>query len=452
MKKRLIFGMMVALTAIAPIAASCNFGSNQTGTYAKTDIANIKPEVTKKDAEVKAAIEAGNTKKMDIALLTAGGRVNDLSFNQSVWEAISQHSLQTDNTTSQYIEPQDDSAVPKQYDVLVAGNKNVWILTGFQHSYLFAQWLSIESNLNAVANKDVVIIGVDWVLSGLTDAQQQKLKGKIITLNYKTEEAGWIAGYASGDYLAKKFPDDRNKRGIATFGGHSGKGVTDFITGFLSGIEKFNSEAGNVNKKAKITSTPIVTDTNFSTADTAKVETVKSITRTGNPAIILPVAGPFTTIVAQEIASSGKSQSIIGVDTDQSKAFPSQQSVFFTSIEKRIGTTIYRVLTDLFTKKANSDIISDFNTNPKIQNIRLGYWDEFVSLSNSTKAGDDKSLADGAIAEAIKKFKEIVPESKKAEATSLLGIKEMVDVNTNGKTVKAYNEEILNGIIAEINK
>ncbi|AXE60901.1 ABC transporter xylose-binding lipoprotein [[Mycoplasma] phocae] len=455
--RKLILGMVISVMAIAPIAASCGFGGTDTsGSYAKTDAANIRELVKTKDAEVQAAIEANTTKKLDIVLLTAGGKVNDLSFNQSVWEAISQHSVQTKNNTSSYIEPADDAAVTKSYDELISGQKNVWVLTGFQHSYLFKNWLLNANgrNLDALANSNAVVVGVDWILDKLTPEQQEKLKGKIITLNYKTEESGWIAGYAAADFLAKKYPDasDRAKRGIATFGGHPGKGVTDFITGFLGGIKHFNSEQGNNGKKALITSKPIVTDTNFSTQDTSKVTLVQNITTNGNPAIILPVAGPFTNTVEQSITSRNTDQSIIGVDTDQSMTFSEdKRKLFFTSIEKRIGATIYRVLTDLFIQKANSDIISNFNTTKKIEGVKLGYWDGFVSLSPTTKEGNDKEFATTSLQEAKNKFESIVPKAQKDNASALLGIKEMVDVAPEGKTVKEVNEGVLNALIAEIN-
>ncbi|AXE60896.1 BMP family ABC transporter substrate-binding protein [[Mycoplasma] phocae] len=426
-----------------------------TKTYAKTDIAKIRPIAQKKDAEIKQAIESGNTKKLDIVLLIAGEKLIDLSFNQSVWEAISQHSIQTKNITSSYLEPFDDAAVTKSYDELISGPKNVWVLTGFKHSYLFKKWLLNGNgrNLDALANSNAVVVGVDWILDGLTPEQQEKLKGKIITLNYKIEEAAWIAGYAAADFLAKKYPNaaDREKRGIATFGGHPRKEVTNFITGFLGGIKNFNNEPNNKDKKALITSNPIVIDTNFNTENPAKINIVQNITKNGNPAIILPVAGPFITVVAKEIISSKTAQSIIGVDNDQSKNFPRQESLFFTSIEKRIGATIYRVLTDLFTKKQDSDIISDFNKTKKIENVRLGYWDEFVSLSDSTKTDNDKTLAGQSIVNAIEMFKKIVSQENKANAVKLLGIKEMVEVAPEGKTVKEVNGEILNALIKEIN-
>ncbi|MDJ1645666.1 BMP family ABC transporter substrate-binding protein [Mycoplasma phocimorsus] len=460
--KLLLFGLSVASIAIAPITVSCSFGSSA-DTYAKSDVANITSLVKEKDAEIKAAIQSGSTKHMDIVLLTAGGKVNDLSFNQSVWEAVSQFSTQTDNETSSYNTPVNDADVKKQYDNLISESKNIWVLTGFQHSYLFKEWLigtknnPNESNLDALAKSNIVVIGVDWILDGLTKEQQEKLKGKIITLNYKTEESGWIAGYAAADYLGKKFPgmapEQRAKRGIASFGGHPGKGVTDFITGFFGGIKEFNQEEENADKKALITSDPITTDVNFDIQDQSKIKVVQDITTIKKPAIILPVAGSFTNTVVQTIVTSNSDQSIIGVDTDQSKAFVGKESsLFITSIEKRIGATIYRVLVDLFTKKEKSDIISDFNKMPKIENVKLGYWDGFVSLSKSTKPGEEQDIINASLEKAINKFKQFVPQEKKAEASKLLKIVEMVDIAPAGQTVKQVNEAALNALIAEINK
>lgn len=458
-KSKLLFTLSIASLAVVPFAVSCSFDSKN-DLYAKTDVAGIASLFKEKEQEVQAAINTNHTKQMNVVLMTAGGKVDDLSFNQSVWEAVSQFSEQTKNEMSSYVTPLNDSAVSKQYDNLIISDKNVWILTGFQHGYLFRDWLTgggkNDENLNTFAKSDIVVVGIDWVLEGLTKEQQEKIEGKIINLNYKTEEAGWMAGYAAANYLGAKFPgmsqEQRAKRGIAAFGGGPGKGVTDFITGFLSGIKKFNSEAENADKKALITSTPISLDSGFDTQDASKIELVKNITITNNPAIILPVAGPFTSSVVQAVKASGANQSIIGVDTDQSKSFVDDKNIFFTSIEKRLGATVYRVLVDLFIKKESSDIIGDFNKMPKNRNVKLGFWDGFTSLSKTSKEGEEQKMAQDSIDKAINKFKEIVPKEKKEQAIKLLNITEMSDTPKDGKTFKEYNETVLNKLITEINK
>ncbi|WP_025755188.1 BMP family ABC transporter substrate-binding protein [Mycoplasmopsis cricetuli] len=441
MKKKILFLLGgVATLAPATVAMSCGQNTRGQNIYANTDVANIKDVVQAKQAEVEKAITENKIAKLDIVLVTASGRVDDKSFNQSLWEAISQHSKQVKNNDNNYINA-DATKLGETYTNLVNSNKNVWVLTGFQHGTEFEKWYKIEQNKKAFDDKNIIIIGVDW------DLQDDNVKpGSLISLLYKTEEAGWMAGWASAKYLSETVEKDEDRK-VNTFGGGAGVGVTDFIAGYLQGIKKYNE---NSSKITKISTNTISLNTGFISNENTK-NTISSIIAT-NPKIILPVAGSLTAETGQLAYNSENKPYIIGVDTNQAGLFGEDvEKLFFTSIEKKIGNTLYRTLTDLFVQKgSNSDIIPNFVLGSKNEHAKLGFNVDAVGLSPSTIAKTtnndtrDTSKAQPAIDAAIAKFKEITQNQSDIRKT--LNIPELKNGDDKGNITK------INNLVKEINE
>ncbi|MBN3534848.1 BMP family ABC transporter substrate-binding protein [Mycoplasma procyoni] len=454
--KKLLLGLGTSFTGLASVVAmaSCNSNSNSassstdnTKNYAKNDYAGIADLVASKATEVKAAIDANKTKELKIVLMTAGGKVNDKSFNESLWEAVSKHSTQTNNKVSRYVEPS-ESNLSDSYDALIKTDANVWVLTGFQHGDAFTKWYKNPLKKQSFDAKHPIVIAIDW------ESNDDLLpKGQFISLNYRTEDAGWIAGYAAADYLAQTVADD-SKRNTVVFGGHNGAGVTGFIAGYLGGIYKYNEENEKV---TKLTGDKIVLNTGFDPSQTKNKTLVDTLVSEKEPKIVLPVAGTFTNVALEDVKKANKGQLIIGVDTDQSKPFATDASKFITSIEKRLGATLYRVLTDLFIKKGDkSDIISTFTEGASGKNahVYLGYYDGFVGVSKSSLAGDNKDKAQAALDRAVAKFKELLPQADKdnrEKMESALAIPFMtVDGSAKGEG-KKDNQGLLDELAGKIN-
>ncbi|MGZ9428766.1 BMP family ABC transporter substrate-binding protein [Mycoplasma sp. 1012] len=430
LSKKLLLGLGGTLTGFATLATVVSCGDKNN--YYTTDYSGIKKLVEQKAPEIKKAIADKNAKELKITLLTAGGNVNDKSFNQSAWEAISQLSFQTESKANKYVLG-DSSNLEKSYNSLLTTDSNVWVLTGFQQSGAFSNWYKV--NKDKFNQKGIIVIAIDW------DLQDSELpSGRFISLNYNTDEAGWIAGYATADYFSTKETDDA-KRKVAAFGGGLGAGVTDFIAGYLTGIKYYNA---NNPKVTKLTADTLTLDTGFK-ADSTSTPKVNTVVTTGTPKVVLPVAGSLTSTTIDQIQKSNKGQFVIGVDTDQSLTFEASKTLFFTSIEKRIGNTLFRVLADLFTKKgASSDIISTFAEGTKNAHVKLGYWDDFVGLAKSQIS--DKAAADASLDKAAAKFKELVKKEHKATAKTLLSIPVMDPAGA------ATNQTELDKLAAEINK
>ncbi|WP_337897757.1 BMP family ABC transporter substrate-binding protein [Mesomycoplasma ovipneumoniae] len=420
--KFLKLGLVMPISVIGVIASCGNGHSNDEGTkktpespstpgsgqtQSITDVSKISELVSSRKDEISAA-KADPSKHfaMNIAIVTADGVVTDKSFNQSSWEAIQQIAA----ITGSEITPIDSSTndLPQKYNSLINTNKNIWVLSGFQHNDALKAWLALPENKESFINKKVIVIGID--LPGLDDVIPQ---GQYIRLNYKSEEAAYIAGYANAAFLAAKYPNNAARRSAIAVGGVIFAPVTDFIAGYLAGIKAYNAE--NPTKKTKITADKITLNTNFAVNATSKT-TLENLAANGSPSTLLAVAGPLTEIFA-DIAAGDHDRFLIGVDTDQSLVYTRSQRRFFTSILKNLGYSLFSVLADLYTKKSSSKYLGGFVQSQKNAFVKLGYKDKFVDIADSTLPDSDKTLANKAIEDAKKHFEEKTANSTDVRKT-----------------------------------
>lgn len=407
--------------------------TTDTQTKTITDVSKISGLVTSRKSEITAAKSDENKHfPMNMAVVTADGTVNDNSFNQSSWEAVQQLAALTGGE----ITPVDSSTseLEGQYSSLVNTNKNIWVLSGFQHGDELTKWLQIPENKQSFIDKKIIVIGIDW-----NDNKKVIPEGHYINLTYKTEEAGWLAGYANASFLAKKFPNDANKRSAITIGGGVFASVTDFIAGYLTGIKAWNEK--NADKKTKITDNKVALDLGFNAQETTTKERLEQIATKNNPTTLLAVAGPLTEIFSDVVANK-EDRYLIGVDTDQSLVYTKSKNKFFTSILKNLGYSVFSVLSDLYTKKSDSKNLAGFEFNKKSATVYLGFKDNFVDIAETSLEGEDKDLATQAISEAKKEFTEKTQSASNDQIRTTLSIPTM----DNDQQTK------LDKLVSEINK
>lgn len=148
----------------------------------------------------------------------------------------------------------------------------------------------------------------------------------VLGITYQTSSAGYLAGYAAAKL---------SKSGIlATIVGMEFPNVTDFKTGFDQG-------AAVANPNIKILSTVAGV---FN--DPAKGKEI-ALAQFGQGAdVVFPIAGS-TGIGALQAAKEG-GKLAVGVDSDQATIFaatdPAQADVIFTSVEKKVGESLYLAL------------------------------------------------------------------------------------------------------------
>lgn len=234
-------------------------------------------------------------------------------------------------------------------------------------------------------------------------------KGQAIFLNFKTQEAGFIAGYAAAKYLSEKYAGatEAAKRVLSGFGGGAFAAVTDFLAGYLSGVFQYNITV-DADQTVKFSSDNVVLDTGFTPTIDADAK-VAAIVNNKQPKIILPVAGVLTNNTLAAVKKNGNQQFVIGVDSNQAVAIPNSAEQFFTSIEKRTGYTVYQTYADLLLNKADSSVFLQQDTQSRfkfgVSNVNLvkGFDAKFVNYSRSLVPGEDgvKINADLKAAEAI---------------------------------------------------
>jgi basic membrane protein A len=148
----------------------------------------------------------------------------------------------------------------------------------------------------------------------------------VLGIEYQTSSAGYLAGYAAakisktgtiGEVVGMDFPT-----------------VTDFKVGFDQG-----AKAANPNIK-------ILSQVAGTFTDPAKGKEI-ALAQIGQGAdIIFPIAGGTGIGSLQAVKDSGKLA--VGVDSDQYAIFkdsdPAQAAVIFTSVEKKVGQSLYLAL------------------------------------------------------------------------------------------------------------
>jgi basic membrane protein A len=148
----------------------------------------------------------------------------------------------------------------------------------------------------------------------------------ILAVQYGTSTAGYLAGYAAAKI---------SKSGIlATILGMEFPTVTDFKTGFDQGAKEANPKVNILNAVAGTFSDP------------AKGKEIALAQLNQGADIIFPIAGGTGIGALQAVKDAGKLA--VGVDSDQATIFaatdPAQAEVIFTSVEKKVGESLFLAL------------------------------------------------------------------------------------------------------------
>jgi basic membrane protein A len=176
----------------------------------------------------------------------------------------------------------------------------------------------------------------------------------ILAVQYGTSTAGYLAGYASAKL---------SKTGVlGTILGMEFPTVTDFKTGFDQGAKDANPNINILNAVAGTFSDP------------AKGKEIALAQLNQNADVIFPIAGGTGIGALQAVKDAGKLA--VGVDSDQATIFaatdPAQADVIFTSVEKKVGESLFLAL------KGTID-----GTQAYGQRIVLGLKDGAVGISKN---------------------------------------------------------------------
>ena len=396
-KSSLYWSILAPLTTITvlPFVISCSQSR-----YATTDIGGLKNEFNPDSdyndqliAKAKA-IRAGNDQKAKellkakTILLAAAGSHNDYSFNQSAWEAISKFSIEVGMDDNTYFETKSisDAEQTDAYDYAMAKGFKFWILTGFYQEGLLGRWLIKGNNLERFLKNKIVVLTVDWYPGDQPKVDPdnvdpvklafEKITGHVFALNFRTQEAAFVASYAAAQLLNEINQDDPQKYQsektlFNSFAGGDFSGATNFNYGFYEGMRQFNQDMkmGLINKtninpyfirSTSISSqAPVELKTGFVLTNDVKATIERQVAGFSDqpaPQVIFPVAGSLIGATIDRIKAAKNGQWIIGVDTDQSKTFANDQQLILTSVEKKISISVYKALITLYGLNYNDDV------------------------------------------------------------------------------------------------
>ncbi|CCP23861.1 BMP family ABC transporter substrate-binding protein [Mycoplasmopsis cynos] len=435
LKKHLLALAGMSSIILPVIAVSCGNTSNKSAgvnSYIK------KAERVSKITLNPQLVENAKTKKLNFTLVTDAGHVTDKSFNQSAWEALLAIYDQVENKKDfsfKSVEPAKNS-YQNAYRAAIDEGTNVLILPGFTHIETISDF--IKNNKKELEEKNILIIGIDFDLNYKTIPEGYK---NFVSLLFDVNQASWQLGYAMAGYFAEKYPNDPEKRSATSFGGAPIPSVTDFISGWLKGIIKYNEE--NTNKKFKHKG-KLSLNAHFEPSQ-QKTDILNAIN--ADSTVIYPVAGPATGGVLEEYEKNQekyKDRLIVGVDVNQALAFEASRGKFLTSVEKKIAQSVYDVILGFgFENKEEKAKLQKLDTNKdkttkKTHSLVGGHADGWVGLSSSTLTNEqDRALMNKHINDAKTKFEGLSEEDKK-----LISAKK-VDKNSSELSVDKLVEELV---------
>ena len=212
-----------------------------------------------------------------------------------------------------------------------ARNINQFISDGCDMIVTVGFLLGDATKAAAEANPDTRFAIVDFAY----DPALPNVEGLV----YNTAEAAMLAGYASASWT---------KTGVmGTFGGiNIGPGVTDFMDGFIAGMNYWNEQKGDdvtmlggrdPNDAASGTFTG-----NFDSTDDAKNVTIGFLQEGAD--VILPVGGPIGQGTFAAIREQGADAVGLGVDVDWTETVPDYADLMLVSIIKRIDNSVFAAI------------------------------------------------------------------------------------------------------------
>lgn len=250
------------------------------------------------------------------------GGIDDNSFNENAWAGMERAQDELGVEVS-FLESRSAEDYARNIDQHVADGCDMIVTVGFL--------LGDATAAAAEANPDTRFAIVDFAY----DPALPNVEGLV----YATAEGAMLAGYASASW---------SKTGIVgTFGGiNIGPGVTDFMDGFIAGVNYWNEEQGG---DVRVLGGRVPSDPdsgtftgNFESTDDAKNVTQGMLDEGAD--VILPVGGPIGGGTFAAIEESGAEAVGLGVDVDWTESAPEFTEWLLTSIIKRIDNSVFQAV------------------------------------------------------------------------------------------------------------
>jgi basic membrane protein A len=312
------FSMPVAFLAVLVlILAACNGGGASPSASAAESMGaeSMAPE---SEAPESQAAEVD----YKACMVSDTGGIDDNSFNENGWAGMQQAEAELGVEVT-FLESRSAEDYARNIDQHIADGCDMIITVGFL--------LGDATAAAAEANPDTRFAIVDFAY----DPAIPNVEGLV----YSTAEGAMLAGYAAASW---------SQTGImGTFGGiNIGPGVTDFMDGFIAGMNYYNEQNG-AEVRMLGGRDPINPDSgaftgNFDSTDDAKNVTLGMLQEGAD--VILPVGGPIGQGTFAAIEEQGSTAVGLGVDVDWTLTVPEYADLMLTSIIKRIDNSVFQAI------------------------------------------------------------------------------------------------------------
>ena len=308
--------LLAIATILMLILAACTGGG-----ASPSEAASEAPSEAASEAPSEAASEAP-TADYKACMVSDTGGIDDNSFNENGWAGMERAQAELGVEVT-FLESRSAEDYARNIDQHIADDCDMIVTVGFL--------LGDATAAAAEANPDTRFAIVDFAY----DPALPNVEGLV----YATAEGAMLAGYASASW---------SKTGIVgTFGGiNIGPGVTDFMDGFIAGVNYWNQEQG-ADVRVLGGRDPSDPDSgtftgNFDSTDDAKNVTQGMLDEGAD--VILPVGGPIGGGTFAAIEESGAEAVGLGVDVDWTESAPDFTEWLLTSIIKRIDNSVFQAI------------------------------------------------------------------------------------------------------------
>jgi basic membrane protein A len=317
MRKHPSVVVMAILVSLMLVLGACTSGGGESP-------AESEPAAPTESAAESAAASGDGAPTADYqaCMVSDVGGIDDNSFNENAWAGM-QRAEEELGVDVNFLESRSAEDYARNIDQHIADGCDMIVTVGFL--------LGDATAAAAEANPDTRFAIVDFAY----DPALPNVEGLV----YATAEGAMLAGYASASW---------SKTGIVgTFGGiNIGPGVTDFMDGFIAGVNYWNEDQGG-DVRVLGGRDPNDPDSgtftgNFESTDDAAAVTQGMLDEGAD--VILPVGGPIGQGTFAAIEESGAEAVGLGVDVDWTQTVPQYESLMLTSIIKRIDNSVFQAV------------------------------------------------------------------------------------------------------------
>jgi basic membrane protein A len=306
--------MLGLIAGLAVIASAC--GGTSTGSTGASG------GTTPSSAPSSAA--AGSSSKFLACEVTDTGGINDRSFNASAYDGLKVAAKAVPGVTTAFLSSSSTSDYTPNINTLIGRHCGIIITVGFD--------MAAATQKAAKANPNQKFAIVDF--------QYAPPLPNVKALSYNTNQDGFLGGYLAAAM---------SKSGkVGTFGGQNIPTVTIYMDGWVAGVRYFNKQnnahvqalgwtpkAGR--PKSSLAGNGLFTN-DFVNQALGKTDTQTLLSQGAD--VIFPVAGSVGLGAAAAVKQAGGSNFMEWVDTDGCISAPQYCSLFLTSVNKGISTSV----------------------------------------------------------------------------------------------------------------